>query len=290
MHLKSTRELCQSVGEGKKRYDYQTIFSPFSTGNIYRGVKERCLGCKICYMHYKPGGLGRTPKPFEEILPNLRQGVKKGRTELITDLIEPFLNVEVGALILEVGEVLPQAKFNLITKLPDRAREVLEEYPEIQTFPYHIQVTTMQDGVPIPDIVDKVERLLEVAKSVSCRVDPFVPGVSDLDAFLGQIRELSEVGINRITTNTMKLYRGQWKKLPIDVSVYSDGDKAGSAKIVNADFEFEYFKAVSEQCKAFGVGLGVCMSRPQVRIFESAPCEGIGLDEYKPTTIEEAEC
>ena len=290
MHLKSTRELCQDVGPDKKRYDYQTIFSPFSTGNIYRGIKAKCLGCKICYMHHLPGGQGREPQEFDKVFPKLRRGVNKGKTELITDLIEPFLNVEVGALILKVGEALPQARFNLITKLPDKAREVLTEYPEIQTLPYHLQVTTMMDGVPIPDIVDKVERLLEVAKSVSCRVDPFVPGISDLFVFLEQIDELSKVGIKRITTNTMKLYRGQWKHLPgLNQSWYSDGDKAGSAKIINSELESRYFEAISERCGYVGMGLGVCMSRPEVRVFETAPCEGIGLDEYEPTTIEEVE-
>jgi len=80
----------------------------------------------------------------------------------------------------------------------------------------------------------------------------------------------------------MKLYRGQKKLLPIDLSAYSDGDTAGSAKMVNEDTEFDYFRSISEKCKALNLGLGICMSRPRVRVFETAPCEGIAIDEYPP--------
>ena len=282
MHLPSTRDLCQDIGHGKKRYDYQTYFTPFSTGNIYRGIKAKCLGCKICYMHFLPGGMGRKPQPLEKILPAIQSGVKNGKTELITDLIEPFLSLKVVPLILEISEKFEAAKFNLITKLPEMATKAIEKYPEINKVAYHIQVTTMKDGVPIPNIIRNVNSLLNVAKSVSCRVDPFVFGISDLRVFFDQIQDLSEIGIKRITTNTMKVYRGQKKLLPeLDLGVYSDADKAGSARIVNSDVEYEYFKQISDQCKRSGVQLGVCMSRPGVRVFETAPCEGIGLDEYK---------
>jgi len=175
---------------------------------------------------------------------------------------------------------LPQAKFNFITKLPETAKSVLLCYPALQRIPYHIQVTTMKDGLPMHDIVRRVHSLREVAKSVSCRVDPFVFGESNIEDFLNQIKELSKIGVKRITTNTMKLYRGQEKHLAIDLDAYSHGDKAGSARLVNADLEYKYFEKISLQCRLYDVGLGVCMSRPQVRVFETAPCEGIGLDEY----------
>lgn len=267
---------------GKKRYDFQTIFSPFSTGNIYRGIKAKCLGCKICYMHHTDGGFGREPQSFEKIFPKLKKGVSQGKTELITDLIEPFLNKKVVPLILKIHKELPETKFNLITKLPYFATRAIVTYPEINEVPYHIQVTTMKDGQPIQQIIEEIVELLTVAKSVSCRVDPFVPGISDIQEFLDQIEKLAEIGIKRITTNTMKVYRGQWKTLPnLNLDVYSDGDKAGSAKLINMDVEFDYFKVISGKCRELGVELGVCMSRPIVRQFETAPCEGIKLDEYR---------
>lgn len=281
MHLPNTRHLCQDVWGNKKRYDYQTYFTPFSVGNPYKGIRERCLGCKTCYMHFLPGGLGREPEPFKKIFPEIRRGIEKGRAELVTDLIEPFLNIKVAPLIIKIHRELPEARFNLITKLPLIAKRVLIQFPELQDVPYHFQVTTVKDGSPMPDIVSHVEDLLTVAKSVSCRVDPFVFGVSNLHGFLNHIRDLAKIGVKRITTNTMKLYRGQRKLLPdLDLNVYSDGDTAGSARLVNADVEYEYFKAISKQCKRYDVALGICMSRPQVRIFETAPCEGIALDEY----------
>ena len=286
MHLSSTRDLCQDVGDGKKRYDYQTYFTPFSTGNIYKGIRVKCLGCKICYMHYLPGGIGREPQLFEKIFPTIKSGVNSGKVELVTDLIEPFLNLKVVPIILEISEKLPEAKFNLITKLPRTVNEAIKKYPELNKVPYHIQVTTMQDGKPIPQIVENIASLLKVAKSVSCRVDPFVFGISSLEEFFTQIEQLANIGIKHITTNTMKVYRGQKKLLPdLNLEVYSDGDKAGSARIVNADVEYDYFKQISNQCKRCGVMLGVCMSRPEVRVFEAGPCEGIELNEYKMEVV-----
>ena len=282
MHLKSTRDLCQDVGEGKKRYDFQTIFSPFSTGNIYRGIKAKCLGCKICYMHHIPGGIGRDPQPFDKIFPNIRREVRKGKVELITDLIDAFLNPVVGELILKIHDELPEARFNLITKLPSIALQTFKQYPELTDVPHHIQVTTMMDGIPIPGIVEEVKALIPQVSSLSCRVDPYVPGISSIGVFEAQIADLAKVGVKRITTNTLKLYRGQWKYLPgLNQEVYSDGDKAGSAKIMNEVNEWGYFGRIQAACVRAGVDLGVCMSRLQVRHFESAPCEGIGLNEYK---------
>ena len=281
MHYAKTRNLCQDIGNGKKRYDFQTIFSPFSTG--YLGMRGKCLGCRICYMHHTSGGIGSVPRSFEELYPKLKASVNTGRTELITDLIDPFLNVEVGNLILRISTAMPSAKFNFITKLPEIAEEMLRRHvKEFEGVPYHIQVTTMKDGLPIRDIVKKTGSLLSIAKSVSCRLDPFVFGISSIDVLLEQIQELAGIGVKRITTNTMKLHKGHEKLLPeIDLSTYSDGDKAGTVRIVNAKTEYNYFETISDQCRRFNIGLGVCMSRPQVRVFETAPCEGIELNEYK---------
>jgi hypothetical protein len=163
------------------------------------------------------------------------------------------------------------------------AEKMLRKYSaEFEKIHYHIQVTTMIDGLPIADIVEKTSSLLSVAKSVSCRLDPFVFGISDINTFLEQVRELAGIGVKRITTNTMKLHKGQEKLLPeIDLGAYSDGDKAGTVRIVNAKIEYSYFEAISNQCRRFNIGLGVCMSRLQVRVFETAPCEGIELNEYR---------
>jgi hypothetical protein len=65
---------------------------------------------------------------------------------------------------------------NLLTKNPDVALRSLRKYPSIWSeLDYHIQVTTIKDGeiMAQPTLLELVKQ----AKSVSCRVDPIIPGI-----------------------------------------------------------------------------------------------------------------
>ena len=57
-------------------------------------------------------------------------------------------------------------------------------------------------------------------------------------------------------------------------------DKLRNGRIVNNDFKQEYFECMRKRCDKHSICLGVCMSRKDLQIFASGPCEGCDLELY----------
>jgi hypothetical protein len=254
MDIPDAKYLCPVEVDGKRRSQKQQHVA------LYPG--KRCIGCYSCYSRNTSGGLGTAPiRPEKPILP--------GR-ELVTTSIDAFLSEDV-ALVLE-GIKNP---INLITKNPDVALKSLRKYPSIwKELDYHVQVTTIKDG----KIMDQpsLSTLAKEAKSVSARVDPIIPGVCRDETIIRHLEHLREIGITHNTSNTLKIY--WWQHYPKKVmAYYSDKEYVPRKKtsiMINEDEEQKIFKMLRKTTERLGMTLGVCMSRPSIQEFATAPCEG----------------
>jgi hypothetical protein len=253
MDIPNAKYLCPVEYDEKRRSQKQQNVT------LYPGNK--CMGCISCYQRNTDGGLGTYPIRPENIIPE---------RELVTTSIDAFLSEDV-VLVLE-GIVNP---LNLITKNPYVALKSLRKYPDRwRKLDYHIQITTLKDG----QIMDQpsLPELVKEAKSMSCRVDPIIPGMTKDDDIIKHLEHLRKIGVRHVTSNTLKIY--PWQRYPEGVMrFYSNGEYVTRRKttvMINEDEEERIFKMLRKATDELGMTLGVCMSRPNVQELATGPCEG----------------
>jgi hypothetical protein len=252
--VKSAKELCPVEFDGKRRSQKQQHLT------LYPGNK--CMGCYSCYARNTNGGLGTKPiGPEKPIIP--------GR-ELINTSIDAFLSEDV-AQVLE-GIKNPA---NLLTKNPDVALRSLRKYPHVWSeLDYHIQVTTIKDG----EIMSQpaLPELVKEAKSLSCRVDPIIPGICKDAEIIKHLEHLKRIGVKHITSKPLNIYA--WHNYPESVmKYYSDKEYLTRRKttlMINEDEELAIFKMLRKTTDKLGMTLGICMSRSSSQEYATAPCEG----------------
>ena len=163
----------------------------------------------------------------------------------------------------------------MITKNPDVALKSLSKYPKIwEKLDYHIQITTIRDGEIMYS--PNLSKLVKKAKSVSARIDPIIPGVCKDDEIIKHLEHLQKLGIRHNTSNTLKIY--WWQHYPEKVmKYYSDKEyvtRKKTSMMINEDEELRIFRMLRKTTDRLGMTLGVCMSRPEMQEFATAPCEG----------------
>jgi len=207
------------------------------------------------------GGLGTPPIRPKKIIP---------AKELINLDMDAFLSEDV-ALVLD-GIKNP---INLITKIPSVALKSLRKYPDVwNRLDYHIQVTTIEDGRIMyqPSLL----KLVKEAKSISCRVDPIIPGITKDHDVIKHLKYLKSIGIRHVTCNPLRIY--SWHRYPKSVmKYYSDGEyvtRRKRVRMINRDEELRIFKMLRKYTDELGMTLGVCMSRLTAQELATGPCEG----------------
>ena len=254
MDIPDAKYLCPVESDGKRRSQKQQHVA------FYPGKK--CMGCYSCYSGNTAGGLGTTPiRPEKPII--------AGR-ELVTTSIDAFLSEDV-ALVLEGIE----NPINLITKNPDVALKSLRKHPRIwENLDYHIQATTIKDGLIMHQ--PSLPKLVKEAKSLSCRVDPIIPGFCKDEIIIRHLEHLRRIGVRHNTSNTLKIY--WWQHYPENVmTYYSDKEYVTRKKtslMINEDEELRIFKTLKKAADRLGMTLGICMSGPSMQELATAPCEG----------------
>ena len=220
------------------------------------------MGCYSCYARNTDGGLGASPiRPEKPIIP--------GR-ELVNTSIDAFLSEDVALVLAGVKNPL-----NLFTKNPDVALRSLRKHSLIwEKLDYHIQVTTIKDGKIVYQ--PSLSKLVKEAKSMSCRVDPIIPGFCKDDVIIKHLEHLKRIGVRHVTSKALNIYA--WHNYPESVmKYYSDKEYVTRRKttlMINEDEELRMFKMLRKTTDRLGMTLGVCMSRPSMQEFATAPCEG----------------
>jgi hypothetical protein len=256
LDISKTERLCPVEYDGKRRSDKQQHIT------LYPG--KACMGCDSCYARNTAGGLGTPPKLYPE-----KKAIIPGK-ELINTSIDAFLSPDVALVLEGIDNPL-----NLFTKFPHVALESLRKYPLIwQNLDYHIQVTTIKDG----EIMDlpALPELVKEAKSISCRVDPTIPGMTKDDDVIRHLRYLKGIGVSHVSSKAMRIY--PWQSYPQNVMrFYSDNvfvTRSRKVRMVNEDEELRTFRILRKATDELGMTLGVCMSRPSSQELATGPCEG----------------
>jgi hypothetical protein len=254
MDISKTEALCPVEYDGKRRSDKQQHLL------LYPGKK--CIGCNSCYARNTDGGLGTYPIRQEKpIIPG---------KELINTSIDAFLHEDVALVLDGINNPL-----NLFTKIPYVALKSLRKYPSIwEKLDYHIQVTTIKDG----EIMGQpgLAELAKEAKSISCRPDPIIPGMTKDHDVIKHLKHLKNMGIEHITSKALRIY--PWQNYPQSVMrFYSDNEyvtRSRKTRMVNEDEELRMFRMLRKATDELDMTLGVCMSRPVSQELATAPCEG----------------
>lgn len=257
LDISKTEMLCPIEYDRKRRSQKQQHIT------LYQG--KACKGCKTCYARNTGGGEGTPPTLYPE-----KRAIIPGK-ELINTSIDAFLSPDV-ALVLE-GITNP---LNLYTKFPHVALESLRRYQRIwENLDYHIQVTTIKDG----EIMDlpALPELMKEARSISCRVDPIISGITKNDDIIRHLRHLKEIGVRHVSSKALRIY--PWQSYPQSVMrFYSDNvfvTRGRKVRMVNEEEELRIFKMLRDATDKLNMTLGVCMSRSSSQELATGSCEGV---------------
>lgn len=228
-------------------------------------TKKQCLGCITCPFSFEAAGIDRSPKSAAELLDELKRKTKPHHREILSCQIETFLSPMVAEPIAAAARTLP-LRYNLITKRPDVALESLMTYPDLwKGVDHHIQVVVLKDGIFDAGITRKVlTDLVEHAQSVSIRIDPFMPGYTDIEQVSQIVDDAAHAGVSWITAAVYHPLAGQIDRLPGDSTALRNSYTGEFSKTkplapVGA-FERQQLQLLEQRCRANGLTLGVWSS------------------------------
>jgi DNA repair photolyase len=263
---------------------------PKLTFNPYTGCDHMCAYCYAST--YIPRFFNCRPK--KNLLSRLeREALKlKGETISIANSSDPYPNLEAEkGLTRKCLEILTRqdCKIQIITKssLVIRDVDLLKKVSSVVS----MTITTDDDEIakliepgapPSSDRLKAVEALIEKGIPTSIRIDPIIPSVNDEPESL--IGELASIGVQHVTSSTLKIRPAIWKRLcntipqaakKLESLYFKNGEKMGGYIYLSKDSRSKLMKTVRDLATKYGMKFGTC--REGLSQLNTATCDGSWL-------------
>lgn len=241
------------------------------------------------------------------MLPRLRSEARKlnGQIVSVANSSDPYPNLEARAsLTRKCLEILSEqnCKVQIITKSDLVVKDI--DLLEKMCSTVSMTITTDSDGVakliePSAPACSKrlkaVETLIAKGIPVSVRIDPIIPFLNDKPESL--IRTAAALGVEHITSSTLKVTGESWKKLATALPdtaeklkrlYFEEGERVGRYTYLAANLRTRLMKTVGDLAEKYHIRFGTC--REGLANLNTATCDGswqLGQKSSKPINVSE---
>jgi DNA repair photolyase len=263
---------------------------PRLTLNPYTGCEHRCVYCYAST--YIPKFFNCRPKK-NLILRLKKEAVKlKGETISIANSSDPYPSLEEKTcLTRSCLEIFARhnCKVQMVTKstLVVRDADLFNKIPSVVS----LTITTDDDTTarliepnapPSSERLKTAETLIDKGVPTSVRIDPIIPFVNEEPA--GLIRKLASIGVKHVTSSTLKIRPGNWRRfraaLPriaekLEALYLREGEKVGTYMYLPRDLRLQLLKKVGRLAREYDLKFGTC--REGLSGLNTATCDGSWL-------------